>query len=116
MEDECTEWENEMERNTRYLKTIADVYYWLYEGWAVYDDPWDAMEYCSVTSSKYRGGDWWEQWKHDHYVGHENVEERALKDPYVCSYLKRFGLLPDDKTAEPLSPIKNELENSQVLK
>jgi len=55
------------------------------------------MLYCNVTSPKYRGGNWWKRWKHDHYVGHEDVEERALKDPYTRSYLKRFGLLPNDE-------------------
>ena len=28
--------------------TIEDVYFYLYEGWSVYDDPLAAMSYCSV--------------------------------------------------------------------
>lgn len=117
MDDGYTEWENEMEQKSRYFKTAADVYYWLYEGWAVYDDPWEAMLSCSVTSPKYCGGDCWTQWKHDHYVGHKNVEERALKDPYTRSYLKRFGLLPEvDEVDTSNVDAVQEMDSGQTLK
>ena len=78
--------------------TIKDMYDCIY-GWATcYDEPWNAMLYCNVTSPKYRGGDFWEQWKHDHYVGDEGLEERAMKDRYVRSKLRKVGLLPEKET------------------
>ena len=75
--------------------TIEDVYYYLYGSFASYDEPLKAISYCTVTNPRYRGGDWWKQWKHDHWVGTEGMQERALKDPYVCLYLRLFGLLPN---------------------
>ena len=74
--------------------TIEDVCFYLYGIFANYDEPQKAMSYCDVTSPRYRGGDWWKRWKHEHWVGSVGMRERALKDPYVRSYLKRFGLLP----------------------
>lgn len=79
--------------------TIEDVCYYLYGSFANYDEPLKAISYCTVTNPRYRGGDWWKQWKHEHWVGSEGISERALKDPYVCSYLKRFGLLSEDEAA-----------------
>lgn len=73
--------------------TIERVCFYLYGSFANYDEPQKAMAYCDVTSPRYRGGDWWNQWKHEHWVGSDGMRERALKDPYVCSYLERFGLL-----------------------
>ena len=76
--------------------TISEVYFFVY-GWAgCYDKPWDAWAYGNITSPRYRGGDFWEQWKHEHWVGRENVEERALADPFARKNLKSFGLLTDD--------------------
>lgn len=89
------------EQDDRYLKTIADVYFYLYGGWYVYDEPMNAYRYGTITSPAYIGGDAWKQWMHDHYVGTENVEERVLKDPYARSYLKRYGLLPECEDIEP---------------
>ena len=80
--------------------TIEDVYFYLYEGWSVYDDPLAAMSYCSVISPRCLSLEAWSQWKHDHYVGDEGVRERALKDPLARLYLKRFGLLPEDEAGE----------------
>lgn len=84
--------EVEEQRNKNW--TIEEVYCYIYGWCAYYDAPWDAGAYCDVTHPKYRGRDWWEQWKHDHWVGEENMKERALADPYVRSYLIKFGILP----------------------
>lgn len=80
--------------------TIEDVYFYLYEGWSVYDDPLAAMGYCSVTSPRCLSLEGWRQWKHDHYVGDASIRERALKDPLARLYLKRFGLLSEDEVRE----------------
>jgi len=79
--------------------TIEDVCFYLYGSFANYDEPQKAMSYCDVTSPRYRGGDWWKQWKHEHWVGSEGMRERALKDPYIRSYLERFNLLSEDDGA-----------------
>lgn len=74
---------------------IEDVYQYLY-GWAIcYDEPLNAMFYSDITSPHYLG-DQWKTWKKEHYVGHKDLRERALKDSLTRSYLKRFGLLPED--------------------
>lgn len=98
-----SDWDMSIERETEELMaqsggrwTIEGVYYYLYGSFANYDEPLKAISYCSVTNPKYRGGDWWQQWKHEHWVGSEGMRERALNDPYVCSCLKRFGLLPGE--------------------
>lgn len=90
------EMEEAIARNSGHW-TIEDVYRYLYGTFAGYDEPQKAMSYCDVTSPRYRGGDWWNQWKREHWMGCEGMCERALKDPYVCSYLKRFGLLPEEE-------------------
>ena len=79
--------------------TVEAVCYYLYGSFANYDEPQKAMSYCDVTSPRYRGGDWWNQWKHEHWVGSEGMRERALKDPYIRSYLERFNLLSEDDGA-----------------
>ena len=97
MDFECFKTEEESDENEHREWTISEVYFWRY-GWAgCYDNPWDAWAYGDVTSPRYCGGDFWEQWKHEHWVGRENVEERALADPFVRKHLKSFGLLDDDE-------------------
>ena len=95
MEFGCFDTEDEQEEQIKY--TIGEVWFMFYGGAGCYDDPWKAMEYGDVISPLNFGGDFWEQWKKDHYVGRKNVEERALKDPLVRKWLIRFGLLPDQK-------------------
>lgn len=103
-------WDMNVEREVEELMaqnggqwTIEDVYYYLYGSFASYDEPLKAMSYCDVTSPRYRGRDWWKRWKEEHWVGRDGMRERALKDTYACSYLKRFGLLPvEDTGAESL--------------
>ena len=87
------EMEEEMKQSGS-LWTIEDTYLYLYGWCAYYDEPWKAMAYGNIASPLYRGGDFWRQWKHEHWAGCEGMRERALKDPYVCSYLRRYGLLP----------------------
>ena len=101
-----SDWDMSLEHETEELMaqsggrwTIEDVYYYLYGSFANYDEPLKAISYCTVTNPRYRGGDWWKQWKHEHWVGSEGMGERARKDPYVCLYLKKFGLLPEDEAA-----------------
>lgn len=76
--------------------TIEGVCYYLYGSFANYDEPLKAMSYCDITSPRYRGRDWWKQWKEEHWVGRDGMRERAMNDPYVCSYLRQFGLLPSE--------------------
>lgn len=80
--------------------TIEDVCFYLYGSFAHYDEPLKAMSYCDVTSPRYRGGDWWHKWKQEHWAGREGIKMWALKDPYACSYLKRFGLLPEEELSD----------------
>lgn len=95
MDIENMEQDEDIEQSGRQW-TIEDVCYYLYGSFANYDKPFEAMFYCDVTSPLYRGGDWWKQWKDEHWVGRDGMKECALKDPYTRSYLKRFGLLPED--------------------
>ena len=76
--------------------TIEDVYFYLYEGWSVYDDPCAAMSYCDITGPQRLSFEELREWKKAHYVGDKNMKERALKDPLARLYLKRFGLLPEN--------------------
>ena len=89
--------DSEEEETNRKNWTYEDVYYYLYKWCGCYDEPWNALAYGSITSPRYRGGDFWKQWKQDHWVGSENIKERALADPFVRKHLKKYGLLPDEK-------------------
>lgn len=83
MEQYDAEQEEEKELKTVGQWTVEDVCCLLYGGFANYSEPLKAMEYSDVTSPLYRGGDWWEQWKQEHWVGRKGMQER-------------FGLLPEE--------------------
>lgn len=96
MEFECFKTDDEQEESEQKLLTIRDVYFHVY-GWAgCYDDPWGAWAYGTVTSPNYCGSDFWHQWQHEHWVGHNDVEERALADPLVRKQLVKHGLIHEE--------------------